>query len=73
MEFFEELNKIIVSQTDQEKKKKEGTMINLRFERGDSTADSLNTKKIIKNTRSLENLDEIDKFLDRQKLPKHTQ
>ena len=59
------------------KKKRERTQINtIRNERGETTTDSTKIQSIVRNyyeelyARKFENLDEMDKFLEKYNLPK---
>ena len=59
------------------KKKRERTQINtIRNERGETTTDTREIQRIVRNyyeelyARKFENLDEMDKFLEKYSLPK---
>ena len=74
---FEEINEIDKPLSRLIKKKREGTQIStIRNERGEITLDTREIQKSVRNyyeelyTRKCENLDEMDKFLEKYNLPK---
>ena len=74
---FEKINKIDKPLSRLIKKKRERTQINkIRNEREEMTADTTEIQRIVRNyyeeqyARKLENLDEMDKFLEKYNLPK---
>ena len=74
---FEKINKIHKPLTRLIKKKRERTQINIiRNERGEITIDTKEIQRIIRNImnnympKKLDNLDEMDKFLETYNLPK---
>ena len=75
--FFEKINKIDKPLSRLIKKKRERTQINtIRKERGETTTDSTEIQRIVRNyyeelyARKFENLDEMDKFLEKYNLQK---
>ena len=75
--FFENINKIDRPLNRLIKKKRERTQINrIRTERGDTTTDTMEIQRIVRNyykelyAKKCENLDEMDKFLEKYNLPK---
>ena len=75
--FFEKINKIDKPLSRLIKKKREGIQINtIRNERGETTTDTTEIKRIVRNyyeelyARKFENLDEMDIFLEKYSLPK---
>ena len=78
--FFEKINKIDKPLTRLIKKKRERTQINkIRNENGEITMDTKEIQRIVRKyyeqlyTNKLDNLDEMDKFLETHKLPKLNQ
>ena len=74
--FFENINKIDKALSRLIRKKRERTQINtIRNERGETTTDSTKIQRILRNyyeelyARKFENLDEMDKFLEKYNLP----
>ena len=75
--FFEKINKINEPLSRLIKKKRERTQINtIRNERGETTTDTTKIQRIVRNyyeelyAKKCENLDEMDKFLEKYNLPK---
>ena len=75
--FFEKMNKIDKSISRLIKKKRERTHINIiRNERGETTTDTTEIPRIVRNyyqelyAKKFEKLDETDKFLEKYNLPK---
>ena len=75
--FFEKINKIDKPLSRHIKKKRERTQINtIRNERGGTTTDTTEIQRIVRNyyeelyDKKCENLDEMDKFLQKYNLPK---
>ena len=75
--FFEKINKIDKPLSRLIKKKRERTQINtIRNERGETTTDTIEIQRIVRNyykelyAKKIENLDEMDKFLEKYNLPK---
>ena len=75
--FFKKINKIDKPLSRLIKKKRERIQINtIRNERGHTTTDSTKIQRIVRNyyeelyARKFENLDEMDKFLEKYNLPK---
>ena len=75
--FFEKINKIYMLLSRQIKKKRERIQINtIRNERGEITTDTTEIQRIVRNyyeelyARKFENLDEMEKFLEKYNLPK---
>ena len=75
--FFEKINKIDKPLSRLIKKKRERTKINtIRNERGETTTDTTEMQRIVRNyyeelyARKFENLDEMDKFLEKYNLQK---
>ena len=78
--FFEKINKIEKPLSRLIKKKRERTEINtIRNERGEATTDTTEIQRIVRNyyeeryEKKCENLDEMDKFLQKYNLPKLTE
>ena len=77
--FFEKINKMDKPLTRLTKKKRERTQINkLRNERGDITTDTKEIQWIVRKyyeqyANKLDNLDEMDTFLETYNLPKLNQ
>ena len=74
---FEKINKIDKPFSRLMKKKRERTQINtIRNERGETITDTTEIKRIVRNyyeelyDKKIENLDEMDKFLEKYNLPK---
>ena len=74
--FFEKINKIDKPLSRLIKKKREGIQINtIRNERGETTTDTTEIQRIVRNyyeelyARKFENLDEMEKFLEKYNLP----
>ena len=74
--FFEKINKIDKPLSRLIKKKRERTQINtIRNERGETTTDTTGIQRIVRNyyeelyAKKIENLDEMDKFLEKHNLP----
>ena len=77
MWFFEKINKIDKPLSRLIKKKRERIQINtIRNERGETTTDTTKIQRTVRNyykelyAKKCENLDEIDKFLEKYNLPK---
>ena len=77
MWFFKKINKIDKPLSRLIKKKRERTQINtIRNEGGETTTDTTEIQRIVRNyyeelyARKFENLDEMDKFLEKYNLPK---
>ena len=75
--FFEKINKINKPISWLIKKKRERTEINtIRNERGETTKDTTEIQRIVKNyyeelyAKQFENQDEMDNFLEKHNLPK---
>ena len=75
--FFENINKIENPLKSLIKKKRKRSQINtIRNERGETTTDATEIQRIVRNyyeelyTKKCENLDEMDKFLEKHNLPK---
>ena len=75
--FLEKINKINKSLNRLIKKKREETQINaIRNERGETTTDTTEIQMIVRNcceepyAKKCENLDEMEKFLEKYNLPK---
>ena len=75
--FFEKINKIDKPLSRLIKKKRERTQINtIRNERGETTTDTTEIQRIVRNyyeelyTRKFEKQDEMDKFLEKYNFPK---
>ena len=75
--FYEKINKIDKPLSRLIKKKRERTQINtIRNERGETTTDSTEIQRIVRNyyedlyAKKFENLDEMDTFLEKYNLPK---
>ena len=75
--FFKKVNKIDKPLSRLIKKKRERTQINtIRNKRGETTTDTTEIKRIVRNyykelyAKKFENLDEMDKFLEKYNLPK---
>ena len=75
--FFEKINKINKPLSRLIKKNRERTQINtIRNERGETTTDTTEIQRIVRNcyeepyAKKCENLDEMDKFLEKYNLPK---
>ena len=75
--FFEKITKIDKPLSRLIKNKRERTQINtIRNERGETTTDTTEIQRIVRNyyeemyARKFENLDEMDKFLEKYNLPK---
>ena len=75
--FFEKINKIKKPLSRLIKKKRERTQINtIRNERGETTTDTTEIQKSVRNyyeelyAKKCENLDEMDKFLEKYNVPK---
>ena len=75
--FFEKINKINKPLSRLIKKKRERTQINtIRNERGETTTDTTEIQRIVRNyykelyAKIFENIDEMDKFLEKYNLPK---
>ena len=75
--FFEKINKIAKPLSRLIKKKRERTQINtIRIERGETTTDTTEIQRIVRNyyeelyPKKFENLNEMDKFLEKYNLPK---
>ena len=75
--FFEEINKINKHLSELIKKRRERTQINtIKNERGEITTDTTEIQRIPRNyyeelyAKKFENLDEMDKFLEKYNLPK---
>ena len=75
--FFEKINKIDKPLSRLIKKKRERTQINtIRNERGEITTDTTEIQRIVRNyyeelyDKKLENLGEMDKFVEKYNLPK---
>ena len=75
--FFEKINKIDKPLSRLIKKERESTKINkIRNERGETTMDTTEIQRIVRNyyeelyARKFENVDEMDKFLEKYNLPK---
>ena len=75
--FFEKINKIYTPLSRLIKKKRERTQINtIRNERGETTTDITEIQRIVRKyyeklyAKKCENLDEMDKFLEKYNLPK---
>ena len=75
--FFEKINKIDKPLSRLIKKKREGIQINtIRNERGETTTDTTEIQRIVRNyyeelyAKKCENLDVMDKFLEKYNLPK---
>ena len=78
--FFEKINKIDKPLARLIKKKRERTQINkIRNEKGEVTMDIIEIQKVIRDyymqlyTNEIENLKEMDKFLERYNLPRLNQ
>ena len=76
--FFEKIKKIDKPLSRLIKKKRERMPINIiRNKRGESTTDTTEIERIVRNyyeelyAKKFEKLDEIDKFLEKYNLPKH--
>ena len=74
--FFEKINKIDKPLAGPFKKIRENTQINkIRNEKGDITMDTIETQRIIRDyykqlyANEMDNLEEMDKFLERYNLP----
>ena len=74
---MKKINKIDKPLSRPIKKKRERTQINIiRNERGETTSDTTEIQRIVRNyyeelyARKFENLDEMDKFLEKYKLSK---
>ena len=75
--FFQKINKINKNLSRLIKKKRERIQINIiRNERGEITTDTTEIQRIVRNyykelyAKKCENLDEMDKFLEKYNLPK---
>ena len=75
--YFKKINKVDKPLSRLIKKKRERIKINtIRNERGESTTDTTEIQKIVRNyyeevyAKKCENLDEMDKFLEKYNLPK---
>ena len=75
--FFEKINKIDQHSSRLIKKKRQRTQINtIRNKRGETTTDTTEEQRIVRNyyeelyAKKHENLDEMDKFLEKYNLPK---
>ena len=75
--FFEKINKIDKPLSRLIKKNREKTQMNtIRNERGETTTDTREIQRIVRNyyeelyAKKFENLDEMDKFLEKYNLPK---
>ena len=75
--FFEKINKIKKPLSRLIKKKRKRTQINtIRNERGDTIIDTTEIQRIVRNyyeelyAKKFENLDKMDKFLEKYNLPK---
>ena len=78
--FFEKINKIDKPLTRLIKKKREKNQINkIRTEKGEATADNAETQRIIRDYyeqlygNKIENLEELDRFLEKFNLPRLNQ
>ena len=78
--FFEKINKIDKPLARLMKKKREKNQINkIRNEKGEVTTDSAETQSIIRdyyeqhNGNKMDNLEEMDRFLDKSNLPRLNQ
>ena len=79
-QYFEKINKIDKSLTRLIKEKKERTQSNkIRNEKGEVTTDTIETQKIIRDyykqlyANKMDNLEEMDKFLEMCNLPRLNQ
>ena len=75
--FFEKINKINKPLSRLTRKKRERSQINtIRNERGEATTDTTEIQRIVRNyyeelyAKKCENLDDMDKFLEKYTLPK---
>ena len=78
--FFEKINKIDKSLASLIKKKRKKTQINrIRNEKGEVTTDTAEIQRIMRGyykqlyAKKMDNLEEMDKFLEKHKLPRLNQ